>query len=292
MRRAGFFGHHPPRDKEDHLASRKCRRESTPQTHQQRRHHPITSNRNRRRRGLQLGHDPAHHRLPPAPMDKDGDRASLKSERESTPQTGLNAVVEPGCCRTPPPSSRRAASTIIGAGPPRAREWAANMVNAALNAVVEPGCCRTPPPSSRRAASTIIGAGPPRAREWAANMVNAAQTRRLSIRAVGAVDHVPPQRPHRPSLRSPELHRRPDKEHHRASWKIERERERKRRRRPLPAPLQAGRREADPRAQTRRPAPPSCGKLNSLTRVRVPRSCCAGKMPLVTHFFRYMYTLT
>jgi hypothetical protein len=32
MRRAGFFGHHPPRDKEHHLASRKCRRESTPQT--------------------------------------------------------------------------------------------------------------------------------------------------------------------------------------------------------------------------------------------------------------------
>ena len=25
-----------------------------------------------------------------------------------------------------------------------------------------------------------------------------------------------------------------------------------------------------------------------LTRVRVPRSCCAGKVPLVTHFFRYM----
>jgi hypothetical protein len=32
MRRAGFFGHHPPRDKEHHLASPKCRRESTPQT--------------------------------------------------------------------------------------------------------------------------------------------------------------------------------------------------------------------------------------------------------------------
>ena len=32
MRRAGFFGHHPPRDKEHQLASRKCRRESTPQT--------------------------------------------------------------------------------------------------------------------------------------------------------------------------------------------------------------------------------------------------------------------
>jgi hypothetical protein len=32
MRRAGFFGHHPPRDKEHHLASRKCRRESTPTT--------------------------------------------------------------------------------------------------------------------------------------------------------------------------------------------------------------------------------------------------------------------
>ena len=30
MRRAGFFGDHPPRDKEHHLASRKCRRESTP----------------------------------------------------------------------------------------------------------------------------------------------------------------------------------------------------------------------------------------------------------------------
>jgi hypothetical protein len=32
MRRAGVFGHHLPRDKEHHLASRKCRRESTPRT--------------------------------------------------------------------------------------------------------------------------------------------------------------------------------------------------------------------------------------------------------------------
>jgi len=32
MRRARFFGTHAPRDKEHHLASRKCRRESTPQT--------------------------------------------------------------------------------------------------------------------------------------------------------------------------------------------------------------------------------------------------------------------
>jgi hypothetical protein len=31
MRRAGFLGHHPPRDKEHHLASRKCRRERTPE---------------------------------------------------------------------------------------------------------------------------------------------------------------------------------------------------------------------------------------------------------------------
>ena len=31
MRRAGFFGDHPLRDKEHQLASRKCRRESTPQ---------------------------------------------------------------------------------------------------------------------------------------------------------------------------------------------------------------------------------------------------------------------
>jgi len=31
MRRAGFLGHHPPRDKEHQLASRKCRRESTPE---------------------------------------------------------------------------------------------------------------------------------------------------------------------------------------------------------------------------------------------------------------------
>ena len=34
LRRAGFLGHHPPRDKEHHRASRKCRRESTPQTSQ------------------------------------------------------------------------------------------------------------------------------------------------------------------------------------------------------------------------------------------------------------------
>ncbi|MGD0421232.1 MAG: hypothetical protein ABSA68_16895, partial [Xanthobacteraceae bacterium] len=32
MRRAGFLGHHPPRDKEHHRASPKSRRESTPQT--------------------------------------------------------------------------------------------------------------------------------------------------------------------------------------------------------------------------------------------------------------------
>ena len=32
MRRARILGHHPPRDKEHQLASRKCRRESTPQT--------------------------------------------------------------------------------------------------------------------------------------------------------------------------------------------------------------------------------------------------------------------
>jgi hypothetical protein len=31
MRPAGFLGHHPPRDKEHHRASPKCRRESTPQ---------------------------------------------------------------------------------------------------------------------------------------------------------------------------------------------------------------------------------------------------------------------
>jgi hypothetical protein len=31
MRRAGFFGYHPPTDKEHHPASRKCRRESTPE---------------------------------------------------------------------------------------------------------------------------------------------------------------------------------------------------------------------------------------------------------------------
>ena len=31
LRRARVFGDHPPRDKEHHLASRKCRRESTPQ---------------------------------------------------------------------------------------------------------------------------------------------------------------------------------------------------------------------------------------------------------------------
>jgi hypothetical protein len=32
LRRARVFGDHPPRDKEHHLASRKCRRESTPQS--------------------------------------------------------------------------------------------------------------------------------------------------------------------------------------------------------------------------------------------------------------------
>jgi transposase len=51
------------------------------------------------------------------------------------------------------------------------------------------------------------------------------QSTRLSIRAVGAVDPVPPQRPHRRSLRSPELHRRPEPE-------ITKKNRRRRRRRP------------------------------------------------------------
>ena len=42
----------------------------------------------------------------------------------------------------------------------------------------------------------------------------AVQSTRLSIRAVGAVDSVAPQRPHRRSLRSPELHRRPEPQYH------------------------------------------------------------------------------
>jgi dihydroxyacid dehydratase/phosphogluconate dehydratase len=41
-----------------------------------------------------------------------------------------------------------------------------------------------------------------------------AQSTRLSIRGVGAVDPVAPQRPHRRSLRSPELHRRPEPQYH------------------------------------------------------------------------------
>jgi hypothetical protein len=32
--------------------------------------------------------------------------------------------------------------------------------------------------------------------------------------------------------------------------------------------------------------------LTSPARVRVPRSSCAGKVPLVTHFFRYMWSVT
>ena len=40
------------------------------------------------------------------------------------------------------------------------------------------------------------------------------QSTRLSIRGVGAVDPVAPQRPHRRSLRSPELHRRPEPQYH------------------------------------------------------------------------------
>ena len=40
LRRARVFGDHPPRDKEHHLASRKCRRESTPQNGQQPLHRP------------------------------------------------------------------------------------------------------------------------------------------------------------------------------------------------------------------------------------------------------------
>jgi hypothetical protein len=40
---------------------------------------------------------------------------------ESTPETTLNAVAEPGCCRTPPPNSHRTASAISIIAAPRAR---------------------------------------------------------------------------------------------------------------------------------------------------------------------------
>ena len=52
----------------------------------------------------------------------------------------------------------------------------------------------------------FIGHHPPRDKEHPSQRH---QSTRLSIRAVGAVDPVAPQRPHRRSLRSPELHRRP-----------------------------------------------------------------------------------
>jgi len=57
-----------------------------------------------------------------------------------------------------------------------------------------------------------VGAALARASQWIKRR-NAPSTR-LSIRAVGAVDPVAPQRPHRRSLRSPELHRRSEPEYH------------------------------------------------------------------------------
>jgi hypothetical protein len=45
-------------------------------------------------------------------------------------------------------------------------------------------------------------------------LTSSPQSTRLSIRGVGAVDPVAPQRPHRRSLRSPELQRRPEPQYH------------------------------------------------------------------------------
>ena len=140
LRRARVFGDHPPRDKEHHLASPKCR-------------------------------------------------------RESTPQIPVNAAFDQGCRRRRPGSSAGAASSVA----PIARAPAS-----------APNRNITEKESGAAGDITIVrpaAAAPPRRTEQIE--IRQFRSTRLSIRAVGGVDPVAPQGPHRRSLRSPELQRRP-----------------------------------------------------------------------------------
>ena len=112
MRRAGFFGDHPLRDKEHQLASRKCRRESTPQTPVNAASiravgavDPVAPRNITKKKSATSSAAAAPPRRPEQgemrragffgdhPLrDKEHQLASRKCRRESTPQTPVNAA--------------------------------------------------------------------------------------------------------------------------------------------------------------------------------------------------------
>ena len=121
------------------------------------------------RRVAQLAHPAGRSRMPIA-------LHGLALRKASDAISPLNAVVEPGCCRTPPPSWRRAASAIISAAPARARarDFGASKVNGDSDGgqqAAPAGHAADRPRSGRRA---------PRARGIGASKGNAAHTADLS----------------------------------------------------------------------------------------------------------------
>ena len=84
MRRAGLLGHHPPRDKEHQLASRKCRSESTPRP--QRRPRP----------GISLQRNPA----PPATSPSCGQQQPLHRPGGGCGSVCRSRCAAPDCSAT------------------------------------------------------------------------------------------------------------------------------------------------------------------------------------------------
>ncbi len=139
----------------------------------------------------------------------------------------VNAAFDQGCWRRRPRSSTAAASSFapIARAPSSPRtaislKWksatsvssrSAGPGRSSSIAPPKPKCAA--PDSSATTRKGIKNTIAP-ARNVGERARRSHQSTPLSIRAVGAVDPVAPQRPHRRSLRSPELHRRPEPEYH------------------------------------------------------------------------------
>ena len=124
MRRARVFGDHPPRDKEHHLASPKCRRESTPQT---------VGSTTSGRRGVG-GVDPLaqqrpqqrpYHRSPrPPELHRRPNQIHLEKKSRRRGRRTQHRGRQP--CTAQAARAGRGASRRSS----RSREWATNMVHA------------------------------------------------------------------------------------------------------------------------------------------------------------------
>jgi hypothetical protein len=158
LRRAGFFGHHPPRDKEHHHASRKCRRESTPQTQSTRLSirgvggvDPVARAAPNRER---------HHRSPRSPELHRPRRIGISLKWKSTAPPAAHRPEQVEQHRAAEAKLRRAGA--FGHHPPRDKEHhhasrkcrgeSTPQTTRPLTELLKPDCCRAPPRTSHRAA--------------------------------------------------------------------------------------------------------------------------------------------